>query len=184
MAGGPSLAMYEGYVDMALDSADGRIYVAASLPGLNGTGYLARGDVGGSSWTMMTGAPDLGSLAADPFAPGTLLATTKLDGLLVRSTDSAATWTSIASHPGGTLAFDPARPGHYLLNLVNAKGIAWSNDSGATWSTSLSRQELDAAHPSMMVMSRAPPLVFSPSSPSVVYAAVDGMILRSVTGGQ
>ncbi|HEX2642659.1 MAG TPA: hypothetical protein VHU81_06685 [Thermoanaerobaculia bacterium] len=160
---------------------------ARLLPAPGGVLYLKmrfgvyRSDNEGRSWRrILAGEPEVGDLALDPNAPGTLYASLTGDGqgpFLVKSTDGGQTWqpTGSTAQPAEvkSLAVLPTRPATILAGSY--PGLFRSADGGATW-TKIQPLEPNA---DWSIYSFAT----VPGAPGTVYAAYNGGALLSTDAG-
>ncbi len=161
--------------DLVVDPRDPlRLYAAVKEVGV---GVSADG---GATWTIHTaGLPEPNPLvlvlAADPAAPGRLLAGT-FTGLF-QSADHGATWTAlggaIAAQAVYALLFDAVHPGTVYAGAL-AGGFFKSTDGGATWTASNA-----GLPPGTPVYD----LAADPGAPATLYATAYGQVFRSDDGG-
>jgi photosystem II stability/assembly factor-like uncharacterized protein len=155
---------------LVIDPSDHTRVYAASTRGLQVT------TDGGQTWQTLPGPlPGQGvlSLAADPSAPGTLLAGTSGAGVF-RSTDSGSSWANSSQGLVNTsvlgMAFDGADG---ALFVAANPGIYRTRDGGATWSLTTFGGGSAVA------------IAGAPSNPRTLYGAIASptQIVRSVDGG-
>jgi hypothetical protein len=85
--------------------------------------------------------PTIEALAVDPVSPSTLYAGASLPAGLFRSTNGAASWTTITPPAGGasvyTLVLDPSASGTVYAGFLSfsGSGVWRSQDGGASWSS-------------------------------------------------
>ena len=165
-----------GLNNLAFDPRDGVIYSG----GLDG---VLKSVDGGATWVSSNSgliATDIWALAIDPQLPGTIYASTHIDGVtLAKSTDSGATWSDIGSGlPVGSrlfsLAVDPRTGALYgATNSGLVGGIFKSTDGGANWVNT----GAPISQPSVLAM--------DPQNPAILYAAGGfGSLFKSTDAGR
>jgi uncharacterized protein (TIGR03437 family) len=96
--------------------------------------HLYRSADAGANWALtLSPAIFYGTLAFDPFTPGTIYVRGQ------KSTDEGQSWipfTAPGASPGGQVIPDPLHPGT-LYSLSFGDGIYQSSDAGATWNLKL-----------------------------------------------
>ena len=138
-----------------------------------GAGILKSTDAG-NTWTNIVGPflrATIGALAISPADSNVLLCSSNHG--IYRSSDGAATWTSVLAGVGTSVLFDPtngkiayAALGNVNGNAIN--GVYRSSDAGQTW-TLLSGSGANAL-PSVNVGRIE--VAISPSTPTTLYAGI------------
>ncbi len=151
---------------------------------------------GGAAFNVWTASGPLWeglilSLAIDSSSPGTLYAGTSGGGVF-KSTDGGASWTpaGLARLVVHALVLDPGTPGVVYAGASafnetgsGKGGVFVSPDGGATWAArNVGLLAFPGTGPGNVADVFA--LGFDPVLPSVIYAGVNGGVLRSVDGGQ
>ncbi len=152
-----------------------------NLDGTDGDGIFKSTDRGVTWEHLMSTASDarfrhVNRLVIDPTNADVVLAATGTG--IYRTADGGMTWTEVY-RGGGRVQDLRAQPGNFNVQIagVNGTGIAYSSDAGLTWRQAkvlwtggVSRIEL----------------AYSPSSPNIAYASVEGaqsQLFRSDDGG-
>ena len=183
-------AIYRGRVFQSFPPYQDAFENARLLQAPGGAFYLKirygvyRSDNGGRSWRrILAGEPEVGDLALDPHAPGTLYASLTGDGqgpFVVKSADGGQTWAPTGSQPAlelSTLAVLPTSPATILGGTY--PGLFRSPDGGATW-TKIQPLEPNSDW-SIYSFALAPG---APGTPGTVYAAFNGGALVSTDAGR
>ena len=156
------------YTALAVDPSDGMTVYTGSTPGFGSppAGIYKTTD-GATTWSDMSNGLELQSvvaLAIDPNNPSTLFAGGG-GGIIQKSTDAAASWTTLAIDLSGfstvsALAIDPSNSSVVYAG-TNTNGVFKSVDGGTTWT------KLNQGLPHVTIQD----LAIDPSDPTRVLAA-------------
>ena len=133
---------------------------------------------GGTSWARASNGiidPTVDALVIDPAQPNTLYAGSLQGGQLVKSTDSANSWTPSGPTLVVALAINPKSPATIYASRQQT-GLSKSTDAGTNW-TPIGVSTL----PSFPTFTS---IVVDPKTPSTLYAGEQSQgVFKSVDGG-
>ena len=176
-----SLAMGESnrdvmYMGTGEGFGDRAVYAAVA-----GNGIFKTTDRG-QTWTHLESTISDASfrwvnrLAVDPANASVVLAATGAG--IFRSTDGGMSWASVNSVANGKQAqYLQPQPGNFNMQMasINGRGILYSEDAGRTWQQAALSVPIDFGRNK---------LAYSPSKPSIAYAAVAPRVHNSADGGE
>ncbi|HKA35726.1 MAG TPA: hypothetical protein VKH43_02850 [Thermoanaerobaculia bacterium] len=175
----PAAAGYNAWTRLGLDNrevgclvlgSEAELYAAAGYDG-SVEGIWKSAD-GGETWTSASSGlpwPAVSALAVDQTRPDTLYAVDGVNSqfLLYKSTDGAATWSSLGRSGARSVLVADRSPSRVYVGLDHE--VMSSADGGKTWKESIVYSSSDAIFDSLAIIS----LAAGRSDSSTIYAGSD-----------